>query len=408
MSPSPENTSALQQRSVWILLLNIGAFGAMNSVLVSLLPLYGTELGMSAIQITSMSTCAALTVFLCSPYWGRKSDIWGRKPVIALGIGGYALMSLVLIGVLSLGFRGSLSGAELWGALWVTRVGQALLLAAMFPAATAYMIDITTARDRTVGLGRIGASNGIGSVLGPLLVSLAVFGLLAPLYTAVVLAVTMALVVWFGMREPTPLGSSRPKVSQKMSYFDPRYREMLAVGVGAYIALAVSNQTMGFYLPYRLGLAPEDAAPSLAMTQGALAAAMVFVQLVLIPRLGWAPLRYLLIGIPLVILGYLFLLIANHLSLFMLATTFIGLGFGMAGPAYSSEVSLRVKPEEQGALAGLTASCPALGFVIGPLSAGLLYDVQPLLPYGVTLVLLLALLVVVWHLERVSRRQRKD
>lgn len=407
MSLPAENTSSLQDRSVWILLLNIGAFGAMNSVLVSLLPLYGTELGMSAIQITSMSTCAALTVFLCSPYWGRKSDQWGRKPVIALGIGGYALMSLILIGVLSIAFQGKLEGGQLYGALWITRVGQALLLAAMFPAATAYMIDITTVRDRTIGLGRIGASNGIGSVLGPLLVSLAIFGLLAPLYAAVVLAVTMALVVWFGLQEPAH-NASRPKLSQKMSYFDPRYREMLAVGVGAYIALAVSNQTMGFYLPYRLGLAPEDAAPSLAMTQGALAVAMVFVQLVLIPRLGWAPLRYLLIGIPLVILGYLCLLFANHLALFMLATSFIGLGFGMAGPAYSSEVSLRVKPEEQGALAGLTASCPALGFVIGPLSAGFLYDVQPLLPYLATLVLLLGLLAIIWHLERASRKIYKD
>lgn len=394
----------MQRRSVWILLLNIGAFGAMNSVLVSLLPLYGTELGMSAIQITSMSTCAALTVFLCSPYWGRKSDVWGRKPVIALGIGGYALMSLVLIAILSAGFHGQLSGAGLWGALWVTRVGQALLLAAMFPAATAYMIDITTARDRTIGLGRLGASNGIGSVLGPLLVSLAVFGLLAPLYTAVVLAATMALVVWFGLQEPVH-NASRPRTSQRMSYFDPRYREILAVGVGAYIALAVSNQTMGFYLPHRLGLAPEQAAPSLAMTQGALAVAMVLVQLVLIPRLDWPPLRYLLVGIPSVIAGYLCLLVADQLWLFMLATTFIGLGFGMAGPAYSSEVSLRVKPEEQGALAGLTASCPALGFVIGPLSAGFLYDVQPRLPYLVTLLLLVLLLVVVWHLERTSRRR---
>ncbi len=392
-----ENAFAADRRSVWILLLNIGAFGALNSVLVSLLPLYGTELGMSAIQITSMSTCAALSVFLCSPYWGRKSDVWGRKPVIALGIGGYALMSLALIGVLTLGFHKQLSGLELWGSLWVTRVGQALLLAAMFPAATAYMIDITNAGNRTIGLGRIGASNGIGSVVGPLLVSLAVLGLLAPLYVAVVLAATMALVVWFGLREPTH-NASRPKMSKKMSYFDPRYREMLAIGVGAYIALAVSNQTMGFYLPYRLGLAPEQAGGSLAMTQGMLALAMVFVQLVLLPRLGWSPLRYLSTGIPLVMVGFLCLLVADHLIVFMLATTFIGLGFGMAGPAYSSEVSLRVKPEEQGALAGLTASCPALGFVIGPLSAGILYDIHPRLPYGATLLLLILLFGVLRYL----------
>ena len=402
MSLPAENTSALQGRSVWILLLNIGAFGAMNSVLVSLLPLYGTELGMSAVQITSMSTCAALSVFLCSPYWGRKSDVWGRKPVIALGIGGYAFMSLVLIGVLALGFAHQLSGWSLYGSLWITRVGQALLLAAMFPAASAYMMDITTARDRTIGLGRIGASNGIGAVLGPLLVSLAVLGLLVPLFVAVALAASMALVVWLGLQEPAH-NASRPRISHKLSYFDPRYREMLAIGVGAYIALAVSNQTMGFYLPHRLGLAPEQAAASLAMTQGALAASMVFVQLVLLPRLGWSPHRYLLTGIPLVICGYICLLLADRLGMFMLATCFIGLGFGMAGPAYSSEVSLRVRPEEQGAIAGLTASCPALGFVIGPLAAGFLYEIQPTLPYQVTLGILCLLLTLVYKVYTKGR-----
>jgi len=97
-----------------------------------------------------------------------------------------------------------------------------------------------------------------------------------------------------------------------------------------------------------------------------------------------------------------FLLLANHLAIFMLATTLIGLGFGLTGPGYSSEVSLRVEPEEQGALAGLTSACPALGFVVGPLSEGILYDFHPRLPYAVTLILLLVLIACIWRLKPVE------
>jgi len=395
-------TSTYKNSSVVILLLNIAAFGAMNSVLVSLLPLLGTELGMSATKITSIGTSAALGVFLCSPYWGRKSDVWGRKKTIAMGMGGYAVMSLVLIAVLNLAFRGVIHGFQLYGVLWATRVGQALLLAAMLPAATAYMIDITTPQQRTVGLSRIGASHGLGSIAGPSLISLSVFGLLMPLYAAVTLAIIMAMVVWWFLEEPGH-NLHRAKSRKKMLFFDPRYREILAVGVTVYIALAVSNQTMGFYLPRVLGLSTREAAGPLALTQAMSAVAMVCVQLLIIPRLRWPPFNYMLVGIPLVASGFVCLLLAHHLAVFMLATSLIGLGFGLTGPGYSSEVSLRVEPEEQGALAGLTSACPALGFVIGPLSAGILYDLHPRLPYAVTLLLLLILIAVVWRRKPVEK-----
>lgn len=398
MSNTVAPASASHPASVAILLLNIGAFGAMNSVLVSLFPLLGTELGMSATLITSLGTCSALTVFLASPYWGRKSDVWGRKRVIALGMAGYAVMSLVLIGVIICGFKGILQGSALYMTLLPVRVTQALLLAAMLPAATAYMIDITTAQQRTVGLSRIGASHGLGSIAGPSLISLSVFGLLYPLYAAVTLAITMALVVWLFLREPVH-SVNRTVSKQRMRFLDPRYREILAVGVAAYIALAVSNQTMGFYLPRVLGLSTTEAAGPLAMTQAASAFAMVCVQLLVIPNLRWPPYRLLQVGVPMVALGFVCLLFANHLAVFILATTFIGIGFGLTGPGYSSEVSLRVKPEEQGALAGLTSACPALGFVIGPLGGGVLYDLSPRLPYAATLLLLLVLALVIWRLR---------
>lgn len=405
-TPASTNHSSQASRlSVGILLTNIIAFGAMNSVLFSLFPLFGTELNMSATEITSIGTCAALAVFLCSPYWGRKSNVWGRKNTIAFGMAGYAVAASILLAVLNAGFEGQLSGDSLYASLLGSRILQALLLAAMLPAATAYMVDITTPEQRIVGLGRIGASHGLGSIAGPSLVSLSVFGLLVPLYTALSLAALMALVVWFFLKEPQHC-FQRPVQAKKMSYFDPRYRSVLAVGVCVYIAMAVSTQTMGFYLPHRLRLETLSAAKPLAITQGSSAVAMVLVQLFLIQRLQWPPMRYMLVGVPIVFAGFIVLLLAQHLALFMLAAVLIGAGLGLTAPGYSAEVSLRVKPEEQGTVAGLSSACPALGFVVGPLSAGLLYDIQPQLPYLATLGLLCLLYPTLVLLYR--QKQKKN
>jgi len=389
--------------SITILLLNIIAFGSMNSVLFSLFPLFGTELKMSATEITSIGTCAALVVFLSSPFWGRTSDRWGRKNTIAFGMAGYAISASILVATLKAGFAGILEGPVLYGTLLSSRVLQATLLAAMLPAATAYMIDITTPAQRTVGLSRIGASHGLGSIAGPSLVSLSVFGLLVPLYTAVSIAAIMALVVLLFLKEPKH-NFDRPVKQKKMSYFDPRYREVLAVGILVYVAMAVSTQTMGFYLPLVLELDTMEAAKPLAITQGSSACAMVFAQLVLIQRLQWPPVRYMILGVPIIFCGFICLLLAKHLPIFMLSSGLIGLGLGLTGSAYSAEVSLRVKPEEQGAVAGLISACPALGFVIGPLSAGIMYDITPQLPYFVVLGLLLVLFPIVARLHRKARR----
>jgi MFS family permease len=391
-----EGTSQL---SVTILLLAIVAFGSMNSVLFSLFPLLGTELRMSATEITSIGTCAALGIFLCSPFWGRKSEVWGRKNTITFGMAGYAISATGLVMVLQAGFNGSLDGWILYGGLWTARVFQALLLAAMLPAATAYMIDITSPAQRTVGMGRIGASHGLGSIAGPSLVSLSIFGLLVPLYVAVSMAALMALVVWVFLKEPEKCHGHSVQ-QKKMSYFDPRYREILLAGVVVYVAMAVSSQLMGFYLPEILELETMAAARPLAITQGASAVAMVFVQLFLIQKLQWPPLKYLVVGVPLVAAGFVFLLLADSLALFVVSSVLVGLGLGMAGPGYSASVSLRVSPEEQGAVAGLTSACPALGFVIGPFSAGVLYDINHQLPYWVTLGLMLALWPLVIRLYK--------
>ena len=66
----------------------------------------------------------------------------------------------------------------------------------------------------------------------------------------------------------------------------------------------------------------------------------------------------------------------------MLAMCILGLGMGLAGPGFMAGASVAVSSEEQGAVAGVAGSCPALGFTVGPILGTYLYSIDGALPYA--------------------------
>ena len=390
--------------SYWVLLLTVTAYGVVNNVVFSLLPLIGTSLGLTTRQITLIGSCAALLVFLVSPWWGRKSDQWGRRTSILIGVCGYCFSALLLVLFFTLSQLQRISVDTLYYGVFASRMLQAFLIAAMLPAITAYVIDITTPDERAIGLSQTGAAHGVGAIVGPSLVMLAAWSLLLPLYAAVGLALLIAVLVAKFLVEPskrTDNASSVTARAKKLSYFDPRYRYLLLVGVFIYMGMAVSTQMMGFYLPYIIQRDALGSATALGTAQALMAGATVFGQLVLVQRLSWSPMRLLQTGVPTMVVG--FGLIATAVSLVPLCAgvVLLGLGLGITGPGFSAAVSLSVESHEQGAVAGFLAACPALGYVIGPFGAGMLYEWQPRSPFViVTLLLIAACLVLHWQSTR--------
>ena len=101
----------------------------------------------------------------------------------------------------------------------------------------------------------------------------------------------------------------------------------------------------------------------------------------IVQRLELAPFTLLKLAIPLLIVA--FTLMALYETLFMLTVAMMILGFGMglAGPGFMAGASLAVSSEEQGAVAGVAGSCGPLGFTIGPLIGGFMYQIDPVMPY---------------------------
>ncbi len=109
------------------------------------------------------------------------------------------------------------------------------------------------------------------------------------------------------------------------------------------------------------------------------------------------------IALPVLIVAFFIMAIAESRLLLMIAMALQGAAMGLAGPAFMAGSSLAVEPHEQGAVAGLAGSCGPLGFTVGPLVGGALYQLEPSLPYWFSFCIYIPLwLFVTWHQRKLS------
>ncbi|WP_313430932.1 MFS transporter, partial [Siminovitchia terrae] len=124
-------------------------------IIIPVLPFYAEEMGASPAELGLLMAVYSLMQLLFAPMWGRVSDRIGRKPVMMIGIFGLAISFFMM----------ALS-SSLW-MLFVARVIGGFLSSANMPTVMAYVADITSEEDRGKGMGIIGASIGLGFILGP-------------------------------------------------------------------------------------------------------------------------------------------------------------------------------------------------------------------------------------------------
>ncbi|GAB3315409.1 MFS transporter [Haliea atlantica] len=400
-------SGSLHWRQLGVLITALMATAIGQSLVFAILAPLGREVGMREVQITSIIACSSLCFALASPLWGRLSDRIGRKPVMIVGLVGYTLGTVLFTSVFWLGLAGILSGSLLYGAVIGSRCAQALIMSAGSPSATAYAADNSSTEQRTRTMARLGTANSLGTILGPAVSgALATLGLLAPLYFAAGLAALGALLVWRGL-PPTPKrdrSAHQPRV--RLSYNDPRYRWLLVSAVGVFVGFSGIQQTLGFLLQDKLQLTGIETAQ---MTGAALMVSAAFtflVQMTVLQRVRLGPGQLIRLGLLALLFGAAIIAAADRFPLVAVGMAFMGTGLGLTMPSVSAGASLAVTPEEQGGVAGLVASCPPAGFIIGPLVCGALYQWHgPLAPlFSATVFFLTLVLLVTRDREGNARR----
>jgi MFS family permease len=416
-SPSPDpitspsatpNAPIGRNRQFNLLFMCLLVIGAGNSMLLAVAPPLVRELRLPDSSVGWIFSLSALLWVFASPYWGRLSDRIGRKPVAALGLGAYAV-SMASFGVMvMLGQSAILSGAGLFIGLMLARAIFGAFGSASSPAAQAYIADRTTIFERTEQLAGLTSAFALGQAFGPAICAAlaAWLGLVFPIWLIAVLAAGAAFLIWRFLPENTPPKVERPRTDWRDSFAligDKRLSAYLLYGFALSLVAGITVQVFGLFTMDRLGVAGSRGAELTAAGFMVNALALLATQMAILPRLKFGPRALMASGAGLLGLGVLIQVLAPSLGALLVSQAVQGLGAGLARPGFTGGASVAVKPEEQGAAAGLVVATNGAGFVFSPLVGGVVYEqVNEIAP----LIIALAVLVAMTVFALISRRLR--
>jgi DHA1 family tetracycline resistance protein-like MFS transporter len=343
-------------------------------IILPQLPYYAEAFGATGVWVGALLTAYSATQFLGASFLGRLSDRIGRRPVLLASLAGSAV-SLVLSGLAT-----SLATLVLARAL-------AGLFGGSIAAAQAYVADSTTLEERARYMGFLGASIGLGFVLGPALGSgLARYGFGAAAFVAAGLAAANLVFGLFKLPEThgperRHLPASRPDLSHLAAALrHPSMGRLLAATFLATLAFVAMEATFALLAEHRFGLDP--ARLGLVFTYVGVVIVVVQGGLVgpLAARFGERALA--VAGALLMAVGLGALPAAPGLPGVLVLLGLLAAGQGLTSPMLSTLLSRAADEDEQGGTLGLGQSLAAAARAIGPLGAGWLFDRAMGAPYA--------------------------
>jgi len=341
-------------------------------IIMPILPFYAESMGATATHLGLLFALYSILQFLLAPYWGRLSDRIGRRPVILIGLLGFAL-SFVLFGLSN----------RLWE-LFVARALGGALSSAVLPTTMAYIADITTEEQRGGGMGMMGASMGLGMIFGPAIGGYAGgISMSLPFFIAAGIAVLIAIAGFFLLQESlTTAERERAREvqtdAQTSGWSDAWQALMSPIGfillIGFLISFAAANVegTFALFAERSLGFGASEMGTIfvfmgavMAVTQGLLVGPFIN---------RWGEERMIEVGMVASAIGYAALLIAWDMVSLTTIMAVMGIGQAAMRPAIASLLSKRSAPDQQGVMMGYVQSAQSLGRVAGPIVGGLFFD----------------------------------
>lgn len=303
--------------------------------------------------------CFAGMQFLCAPLLGALSDRFGRRPVLLLALLGFSADYFLMAMAPTLGW------------LFAARLVSGIF-GATYPAATAAMADISSPEQRAGNFGLVGASIGLGFVVGP-----AFGGLLGEYGTRLPFlasgGLTLAACLYGYLAFPEPLAPKHRR-SFSLKRANPvgnlaalsAYPSILGASAALFcIQLAsqsyasvwsfFATEAVG-WTPFAIGLSATAYGVMMAGVQGGLTGRAV-------ARVGER--RIVCASLLLGIISYGFISQASTGAMIYGGVVLGGFS-GMAFPTIQAMMSRKVPPNAQGELQGAVTSAYSLSAIIGP------------------------------------------
>ena len=377
--------------------------------MLTTLPSMGRQADLSEFHIATIMSSSALIFAFGTNVWSKVAKRAGFKRILMVGLTGYSLGTFAFASAWMAGFSGLISGTNLFLALLVSRSLQSTIMSATPPSAVGYAVAISTPQNRVSAISKVTSASNVGQIFGPAYAGLLVgFGLIAPLYSIVLLTLLALTLVYFKLPVLPPLSEQQTAVHKNEDNQAPTKVPYVFVAacICVFCAMAMMQQSLGFFFIDFYHYTPVEAAQQVGF------AMMISAGASLTAQFGWVQRgrvsKETMISLALPILGLAYLLLFLQHSLFVLygAMALMGLGMGMAYPSLAAAATTYCAPSQQATITGLITATTAMGYVIGPPLAAVIYQVNIALPFAVASVLIaLTTCVVYITLQRASRRE---
>ncbi|RWR11104.1 MFS transporter [Siminovitchia fortis] len=339
-------------------------------IIIPVLPFYAEEMGASPAELGLLMAVYSLMQLLFAPMWGRVSDRIGRKPVMMIGIFGLAISFFMM----------ALSSA-LW-MLFAARIIGGFLSSANMPTVMAYVADITSDEDRGKGMGIIGASVGLGFILGPAIGGIfSKTSLNMPFYLAGFSSLLTFIFVLFLLKESLPLeerGGHRAKKTPLHKALRGPITVLYVLQLFTSLSLAGLEATFAYFAAKKAGLGTVQLG-YLFMIMG-LAGAIVQGGLVGRMTKKYGEGAVIQAGIAVSAVGFALILLVDSFTTAAVYLTIFGIGNGVIRPSVSALLT-KTSAAGHGSTTGLLSSFDSLGRIIGPPLGGWLFSISIGFPY---------------------------
>jgi DHA1 family multidrug resistance protein-like MFS transporter len=364
-----------QKKNLFILAFAMVVVTLGFGLVIPIIPFYMESMGAGGTELGLLVASYAIMRLFFGPIWGSISDRIGRKPVMIIGIFGYAI-TMLFFGLAN----------QLW-MLFAARSLSGILSSATSPTTMAYISDSTPEKERSGGMGIIGAAMGIGTIIGP-----GIGGILAkqslsfPFYIAAAIAmIAMLLIILFLPESLSP--ENRKNKPEKIQIFPVRAIGLsfkTPLGFLLFLAFLISlagatfSGIFGLYAFNKFSFGPQEVGAVLMGMAIISAAAQGLLTGILTKILGdTALIKIALCGTS---IGLLFIIFSStSLHLYLSLGLFI-LMLSILSPTINALTSKQII-FEPGMTMGLSNSFISLGRIVGPGTAGFLYDYNHELPY---------------------------
>jgi DHA1 family multidrug resistance protein-like MFS transporter len=382
------------RKNIYILAFTLVVVMLGFGLVIPIMPFYVENLGAGGTELGLLVASYAVMRLIFGPIWGSLSDRIGRKPVLMIGMLGYAI-TMFWFGL----------ATQLW-MLFVARSLSGILSSATSPTTMAYISDSTTEKDRGRGMGILGAAVGLGTVIGP-----GMGGWLAgdaptqaALSTPFFIAGGMSLLalLLIGLLLPESLSEEAKGQARSISQENPRALlkpgdlwRALSSSIGALLFMAFLTAfamtaffgIFGLFALQKFSYGPQEVGGVLVVMGLVSTIGQGLLTGPLTERWGEAP---VIKGALLTsAVAFASMALVQSTPAILAVTAIFSLAIALLTPAVTSLTSKHTTLL-QGITMGLSNSFGSLGRIFGPLIAGLLLDIDANLPYLFGSIVLLA------------------